>query len=150
MASDANRKFHQERTLESQSSPIAGEEQVQAVGHAGGQGDGVAEGVGGVKIEGQTLRGHDAHDEQHAHHHGHDAQDAFPVDLLFEEDRRENRGIDGTGVDEERRVGQRRVLSRQTVQARQQPEEDAGEKHRAREARGFHLLESPDKQEDDR
>ena len=129
---------------------VAGEEQVQAVGHAGGQRDGVAEGVGGIKIEGQALRRHDTHDEQHAHYHGHDTQDALPVDLLLEEDRRENRGIDGAGVDEERRVCQRRVLGGQTIQTRQQPEEDAGQKHRAREARGFHLLKSTDKQEDDR
>ena len=86
MDSEPNRKFHQERTLESQSS-VAREEQVQAVGHAGSEGDGVAEGVLRIEVEGQTLGRDDADDEQHADDHGGDAQDALDVELFLQEDR---------------------------------------------------------------
>ena len=66
---------------------VAREEQVQAVGHAGSEGDGVAEGVLRIEVEGQTLGRDDADDEQHADDHGGDAQDALDVELFLQEDR---------------------------------------------------------------
>ena len=129
---------------------IAREEQVEAIGDARREGDGVAEGIGGIEVERQTLGSDDAHDEQHADYHGDDAKNATPINLFLEEDRRKDRRVNGAGVNEERRVRQRRVLGGQAVQAGKQPQEDAREQHHAREPRSLHLLEAADKQEDDR
>lgn len=129
---------------------IAREEQIEAVGDTRCEGNGVAEGIGGIEIERQALGSDDAHDEQHADYHGDDAKNATPINLFLEEDRRKDRRVNGAGVNEERRVRQRRVLGGQAVQAGKQPQEDAREQHHAREPRGLHLLEAADKQEDDR
>ena len=61
---------------------VAREEQVQAVGHAGSEGDGVAEGVLRIEVEVRPRRD-DADDEQHADDHGGDAQDALMLSFSF-------------------------------------------------------------------